>query len=301
LDHRGGRYREAPRARAGGRRHAEAPRDGQAGRRHGQAARDGAAGRQIKRLVGLGDDAVKALIGLDAAKLRNVLRLSDDAIKNLVQGLSGAKIDELITRLGNGVVDAIGKDLQGSETLRVINGLGDNVVKGLAPQLKGSGLKRLLDMGMFKFDPALSSALTGGRGAAVRGLGPVADMSVADVQSLLRSRGFLHVATERGMEVWTHADGSIVRLKIGKEASGGRPVPHLVKEILKPGKTDWTKTKDIFAKVGENGDVIPKGTNMAEDQLAQFFRSFVGRDPTPAELDLLMKAWGDAGHIPLVP
>jgi hypothetical protein len=40
---------------------------------------------------------------------------------------------------------------------------------------------------------------------------------------------------------------------------------------------------------------------MAKDQLAQFFRSIVGRDPTAIELDLLMKAWGDSGHIPLVP
>jgi hypothetical protein len=237
----------------------------------------------------------------DATKLRNVLQLSEGALKNLTHGMSVAKIDELVTRLDKDIVEVIGKDLGGSEALRVIEALGDDVAKGLGAQLKGNGLKRLLDMAIFRFDPTLSSALAAGRGAAVRGLGTLADTPLADLPALLGSRGFVRVATERGMEIWTHADGSIVRIKTAAGAAGGRPVPHFVKEILKPGKTDWFVTRDIFAKVADNGSVIPKGTNMALDQLKQFFTAIVGRDPNATELDLLMRVWGTSGHIPLVP
>lgn len=59
---------------------------------------------------------------------------------------------------------------------------------------------------------------------------------------------------------------------------------------------NWSGRK-VFAKIDENGNVIPAGTKFAKDQLSQWFRSFVGRLPSTDELRALKDVWGRSGHV----
>jgi hypothetical protein len=183
---------------------------------------------------------------------------------------------------------------------RLLTKMGEPVVTNLAPALGEAGLVNLEKLDMFKLAPDKQELLKNGLGAVVRKLPPIEGMSINDVHSLLTANGFTNSATVNGMEMWIHTDGSIVRIKTASPAlNTARPIENAVKEISKtPGDTS---VKAVFAKVADNGSVVPQGTNFAEESLKQWFKKQTGKVPTPNELDAMMKVWGDASHITLTP
>jgi ribosomal protein L12E/L44/L45/RPP1/RPP2 len=262
-------------------------------------------GKTIQQLVtDLGADVVKNLAkDLTGKEIQELLAQHGvDVIKWLGKDLSGNAVKDVLARLTPDALNAL-KDISGKEVKELLDDFGDDVVNTLAASLKGKGLKELGQLGMFKFEPKkLQPLLDAGQGAAVRGLPSLKGKTRAELEATLTSAGFTPPSVrERGMDIWTHADGSIVRVKLGPEAlKGKRTVEHFVKEISKnPGKSGQ---KDIFAKVADNGALVPAGTNFAEESLKQWFKKKqTGRVPDPTELDALMKVWGDAGHIDIVP
>ena len=73
----------------------------------------------------------------------------------------------------------------------------------------------------------------------------------------------------------------------------------LSREVSKtPG--NWS-SKKIFAKVAENGSVVPAGPKFATDQLGQWFKGFTGRVANADELKALTDFWGPSSHISLAP
>lgn len=208
--------------------------------------------------------------------------------------LGGTAAKSLSDRL---TVDAVKglQDITATQAAAAVDKLGLDLVNEMAPAVKGGGCRDLAAMNMFTFDPAKQALIGKGSGAAVRGLGAIDGGSLTMIENRLTGGGFSKTASKGGQDIWTHPDGSVVRIKTGPEAlKGARPNPHLVREISKkPGSFG---TKDIFAKVAQDGTVIPQGTSFAQESLRQWFMKAAGRAPTAAELDRLMKVWGDAGH-----
>ena len=260
-------------------------------------------GNAIKQLVAdLGADVVKNLAkDLTGKEIQELLaKYGVDAVKWLGKELTGNAVRDVLGRLTSDALNAL-KDISGKQVNDLLDDLGDDVVNTLATSIKGKGLKELSQLGMFKFDPAKQALLDAGQGAAARSLPSLKGKNLAEMEAALRAAGFtVPNIGERGMEVWTHVDGSIIRVKLGPAAlKPPRTVEHLVKEISKnPGKFG---KKDIFAKVADNNAVVPAGKNFAKDSLKQWFKKQTGREPNPDEIDALMRVWGDAGHIDIVP
>ena len=190
------------------------------------------------------------------------------------------------------------------EVEKPIDKFGDDVVKTLAPSLKDEGLEKLSQLGMFKFDPAKQNLLDAGQGQTVRNLPPLKDKTRAEIETILTKNGFTppNVGTTGGQEMWLHPDGSVVRMKLGQNAfkDPRRPAEHLVREVSRKQPAS-SAPKDIFAKIAENGNLIPAGPKFAEESLKQWFRKQTGRLPNPDETRQLMKVWGDAAHIDFLP
>ena len=262
----------------------------------------------------LGDQVVQKL----------VKELGVDIVKNLGQELPGAEIEELIAKhgilvvkwlgqelAGNAVKDILNRlapdalngmqDISGSKVQKLLDYLGDMSINILAPALKGKGIQELCQLDMFIFDPAKEELLKTGQGAVVRALSPLVGKERADIENTLLHKGFTKSASRRGMEVWTHLDGSVVRIKFSAPAlKPPRSTHHLVKEISKnPGR--FRPRRDIFAKVADNGAVIPAGTNFAEESLKQWFTHTVGRVPHASQIKAMMLLWANAGHITIMP
>jgi hypothetical protein len=105
-------------------------------------------------------------------------------------------------------------------------------------------------------------------------------------------------------EVWTHADGSIIR--IAPNGTAARPNrPHLKKEISHT--PHQYRDADIACKVTDENILVPQGTNEAANGFNQWFRRATTaktggytRDINDNERGLLLKLWGDATHIDLI-
>ncbi|MGF1489079.1 MAG: hypothetical protein ACFBSE_18485 [Prochloraceae cyanobacterium] len=224
-----------------------------------------------------------------------------DVIKWLGKDLSGNNVKDILSRLNSSAVNSL-KNISGKQAKELLEELGDDVLNILASPLKGKGLDELRQFGMFNFDAAKQALLTGGQGTACRNLPPLKGKTRGDVETALTAAGFSPPTEARisGMEIWTHIDGSVVRMKVGPNAiKPPRTVEHFVKEISKkPGKFG---NRDIFAKVADNGAVVPAGTNFAEDQLSQWFRKKTGTKPSATEVKILMDVWGNSTHIDILP
>ncbi len=249
-------------------------------------------GAVIKKLVDdLGGDAVKKLI----------TELTEDTFVKLAKDLDGAAIKQLVDDLTGPVVKDLAGDLSGKAIKELVQQCGANAVKVLTPALKGKGMQALAKLDFFKFAPQMDAMLKAGKGAAVRALPDLRGKTIAEVQSILTNAGFTRSNVNAGTEFWTHVDHSIVRLKFGAPAIPditGR-MESVIKEISKVAGD--TSKKKVFAKVAENGSVVPAGTNFAKDQLTQWFKKQVGRAPSADELNALMDVWGRSGHIDIVP
>ena len=282
-------------------------------------------GAEIKALVNtVGWEAVERLSkGVGGKGIQTLATdLGANALKNLGEHVVAADIQAMIAKHGLDGVKWLAKDLTGtaaknlSETLTVdalkamqditakealdaIDKIGVSTVNDFAVALKGKGIRDLGALNMFTFDPAKKALLDKGSGAAVRGLGAIDGATLPVIENKLTGSGFAKTASKGGQDIWTHPDGSVVRIKIGPDAlKGARPKPHLVREVSKTPHAFGTK--DIFAKVAQDGTVIPQGTNFAEDSLKKWFTKAAGRPPGKDELDRLMKVWGDAGHADVV-
>jgi hypothetical protein len=250
----------------------------------------------------LGADVVKNLAkDLTGKEIQDLLAEHGvDVIKWLGKDLTGNAVKDVLARLTPDALNAL-KDISGKEVKELLDDFGDNVVNTLAASLKGKGLKELGQLAMFKFDPAKQALLDAGQGAASRGLPPLKGKTRTEVEAALQAAGFTPPNVgERGMEIWTHADGSVVRMKLGPQAiRPPRTVEHFVKEISK--NPSQSGQGDIFAKIAENGAVIPAGTKFAKESLQQWFKKMTGNLPNSTELKALMDVWGNAGHIDIVP
>jgi hypothetical protein len=254
-----------------------------------------------KRMASVTAETVKELRDRLGAALYDELakEMPPSVIASLEQKVGKDLLEELSKDLSPKTLAAL-SDLTGPEIKALMNEFGAPALNALGPAVKGKGLEDLRKLDMFKFDPAKDSLLKAGQGKAVQSMPPLQGKSLAEVETALNNGGFTKTASERGMDIWTHADGSVVRIKLGPEAlRGPRTIEHFVKEISRtPGSFQQA---DIFAKVADTGAVVPAGTKFAQESLKQWFKKRAGRDPTPAELDLLMKIWGDAGHVQITP
>ena len=253
--------------------------------------------------------------------------LGDDVFNNLAEELAEKQIQDLVAQHGADLVKWLGKDLKGNavqdvltrltpnalndlqditgqQVKRLLDEFGDSAVETLAPSLKGKGLDELSGLGMFKFDPAKQALLDAGQGQTVRNLPVLKGKTRAEIETILTQNGFTppNVGTTGGQEMWLHPDGSVVRMKLGPEAfkNPERPAEHLVREISRKQPASFLP-KDIFAKVAENGNLIPAGTKFAKESLNQWFRKQTGRLPNADEIKQLMRIWGNAGHIDFLP
>ena len=226
-----------------------------------------------------------------------------DLVKWLGTDLKGNAVQDVLTRLTPNALNDL-QDISGQQVKRLLDKFGDSAVETLAPSLKGKGLDELSRLGMFKFDPAKQALLDAGQGQTVRNLPVLKGKTRAEIETILTQNGFTppNVGKTSGQEMWLHPDGSVVRMKLGPAAfkNPKRPAEHLVREISRKQPAS-SLPKDIFAKVAENGNLIPAGPKFAKDQLQQWFRKQTGKLPSNQELDKLMDIWGDAAHIDFRP
>lgn len=265
----------------------------------------------------LGPDALRNLADLSGPEIRQLLEsrgrdlvrwLGDGGTAAGVGGLTGARARELLAALPEAVLDGFRSGRSRTSALSVwqaVKELGANAVQRLRTMIgdrfTGTVLDNFRQWKMITIDPALDALIKGGKGRVVReGLPALEGRLLADIEDILRAAGMRGPAAERGMRIWTHADGSVVRIKVGAKAlRGQRTTPHLVREISdRPGQY---AAQNIIAKVTESGHVVPAGTNFARQSLSDWFLGVAGRAPTQAELTFLMDLWADAGHVTIVP
>ena len=170
----------------------------------------------------------------------------------------------------------------------------------LGTRFTGNVLDEFRRWAMFSVYPTLQRLVEAGSGAVVRALPRLTGRTLTTIETELSRAGMQGPVIERGMRIWTHADGSVVRIKVAPPALKERSaLPHLVQEISdKPNR--FGGKKDIIAKVAEGGQLIPAGTKAATVGLSDWFRGVTGRPPTEAELKFLMNLWGEAGHRPII-
>lgn len=117
---------------------------------------------------------------------------------------------------------------------------------------------------------------------------------MAEIESKLIASGFQGptVKGSNGQRIWTHDDGSVVRIKPNGDMGGPRAgQPHLVKEH---SKTPHAYGKeDIAHKFTDDGKPIPKDPKT----FAQEFAKRHKRQPSPQEV----KEWADKAHIDIKP
>jgi hypothetical protein len=254
-----------------------------------------------KRITSITDQTTKELRDRLGPVLYDELlkEMPPSMIADLEQKLGKAALEELAKTLSPKTLKALA-DLSGPEIKTLVDEFGPNVLNVLGPELKGKGLQELQKLDMFTFDPAKAKLIAGGQGQAVQVLPPLQGKTRVDIENTLTSSGFTKAEAGTGMDIWIHPDGSVVRIKHGPKAFNiHQPVEHLVKEISK--KPGAYGKGDVFAKVADDGTVVPVGTKFAEESLRQWFKKKVGRDPTAVELERLMLIWGKAGHVPFTP
>jgi hypothetical protein len=252
-------------------------------------------GKAVQGLASsIGGSALKALAEeISAADIQAMIaKHGSETVKWLAAGLRGNAAKALSDELSTDVLKAMA-DIDSKAAADLVQELGNVPVHRLAGALKGTGLQNLSKLDMFKFDKKFASAIA--KATAVKGLGPLDDLTLTEIENKLKAAGFTKTASNADQDFWTHTDGSVVRVKVGPNAlRGQRSMPHLVREISKtPGQFG---TRDIIAKVTEDGTAVPAGSKHADAELKQWFNKLVKRQPTPSETAALEQVWADAGH-----
>jgi hypothetical protein len=224
-------------------------------------------------------------------------------VRTLASGVSDADVADLVVNLDAGVMPNLlkgRKAVEGSQIKRMVDKFGARAVNILALPLGGRKLLELTDMILFppdKFEPSKRPAVTSPRGDVARNLPRLEGRHLDDIEADLISAGMTGPTAVRGQRVWTHSDGSVVRLKVGSEAlQGVRTTPHLVREISETPHSFGRN--DIIAKVTEDGNLVAAGPRMAEDVIyVQWFKGYANRLPDSTEKSILDQIWADAGHV----
>jgi hypothetical protein len=272
-------------------------------------------------LVGLMRDiGPKAVLNLSdlpgpeiAAMLRNLqVTLADDAkvvVRWIGETQTGAQARRLLADVpATALQKVVMVHARNRIEAAALRGIVDRLGSGTIPQLEqmlgqafhGGRLKELAELDMFVLDPALQAFVDAGSGKVARSLGALGNRTVADIEVELVNAAMQGPRVERGMRIWTHADGSVVRIKVGAEAlRGPTTTPHMVREIADQGHAYGVR--DIIAKVTEDGTPVAAGTNFARQALSDWLRGAIGRVATDPELEILMGIWGRAGHVPVIP
>ena len=264
----------------------------------------------------IGPKAVKGLSDLPGAEIATLLQRlraavpgdAERVLRWLGDTQTGGQAKRLLAELPETVLQKVaGASLRNRITAQelraVVDRLGGDTVGQLEGALgaafNGKNLQALARLDFFGFDQALRRLVDAGRGQVARNLRPLANKTVVEIEDELIRQGMRSQGGERGMQIWTHADGSVVRIKTAEKALKG-PVttPHMVREVAERGHRYGPR--DIIAKVTKDGTLVPAGTNFARQGLSDWFRTVTGRLPTPGEIELLMRIWGRAGHIPVI-
>ncbi|MGW2850383.1 hypothetical protein ACWC5G_37600, partial [Streptomyces sp. NPDC001274] len=158
-------------------------------------------------------------------------------VKALATGLSGAETGELIAKLDLSIMPNLVKGrkaTEGSFIKKAVDRFGASAVNALGKSLAGRKIAELVEMNIFEikhFDQSKQRAVTPPRGNVARSLPPLEDRLLTDIEADLASAGMNGPLMERGQHMWTHPDGSVVRIKVGPEAlQGARKIPHAVRE-----------------------------------------------------------------------
>jgi hypothetical protein len=208
-------------------------------------------------LVGLMRDiGPKAVLNLSdlpgpeiAAMLRNLqVTLADDAkvvVRWIGETQTGAQARRLLADVpATALQKVVMVHARNRIEAAALRGIVDRLGSGTIPQLEqmlgqafhGGRLKELAELDMFVLDPALQAFVDAGSGKVARSLGALGNRTVADIEVELVNAAMQGPRVERGMRIWTHADGSVVRIKVGAEAlRGPTTTPHMVREIADQG------------------------------------------------------------------
>ncbi|WP_342379109.1 hypothetical protein NVS55_06770 [Myxococcus stipitatus] len=228
-------------------------------------------------------------------------------LDNLVLDLGAAEARLLRTRLGDNVMAHLG-DITGAQIKHLADVYGDVFVTKFASTVGGESMRKVVGLDIFGalWSPQVrDTVFTKNFGTAVRNLPPMKGMYLDEVRLLLPQKGFVMKASDNVQEVWAHADGSIIR--IAPNGTGGRPRPHLKKEISHtPGQ--WADA-DIACKVTDTNVLVPQGQKEARAGFNKWFREAMmaksknagARDLDAAERAMLEQIWADASHMDLTP
>ncbi|AGC42664.1 hypothetical protein MYSTI_01316 [Myxococcus stipitatus DSM 14675] len=228
-------------------------------------------------------------------------------IDNLLLDLGAAEARLLRTRLGDNAIAHLG-DLTGAQIKHLADVYGDVFVTKFASTVGGESMHKVVGLDIFGavWSPAVrDTVFTKNLGAAVRNLPPMKGMYLDEVRLLLPQKGFVMKASDNVQEVWAHADGSIIR--IAPNGTGGRPRPHLKKEISHT-PNQWADA-DIACKVTDTNVLVPQGQKEARAGFNKWFREAMmaksknagARDLDAAERAMLEQIWADASHMDLTP
>lgn len=254
--------------------------------------------KAVEKFADLDGPAIAKLVtdhGRDTTRWLGETLTGAQAHELLSAGLPPAMLDRFRTSRAEARITA-------EETLAAVHDLGAQTVMDahtlLGNNLSGKRLKELQHWEMFAgaVDPKLKTMLDTGSGKTVRNLPPLAGRGLAAIEADLAHSGMQGPVVAQDQHIWTHADGSVVRIKVGPAAwTAARTNPHLVREIADRGGAYLPN--DIIAKVTESGDLVSAGTSWAKDAMSNWFRSVTGAPPTQRQRDVLMRMWGQAGHV----
>ncbi|AFE04954.1 hypothetical protein COCOR_02975 [Corallococcus coralloides DSM 2259] len=220
--------------------------------------------------------------------------------------LAAAERQILRTRIGSNALSHL-EDLTGTQIKFLADTYGDTFVTTFAHSVGGSAMQKVTTLNLnWQWSKAVHDALfVQNLGATVRNLPPMQGMILPEVELLLTQKGFVKSSSTTAQEIWTHLDGSIVR--IAPRGTQARPRIHLKKEVSKiPGDASDAA---IACKVTDANALAPQGPNEARSGLNTWFRQATlaksknayARDLTTQERDMLLRVWGDATHVDLSP
>ncbi|WP_246357545.1 hypothetical protein [Pyxidicoccus fallax] len=241
------------------------------------------------------------------AAMAPVLGRAGKVLDNLVLDLGAAEAKLLRARLGESALSHL-DDLTGTQIKHLADTYGDKFITDFAPRVGGGALVKVtgLDIYLPIWNTKVRDTLfVKNLGGTVRSLPSMKGMILEEVQLLLSQKGFIKHSPDPAQEVWTHADGSIIR--IAPNGTPGRPRPHLKKEVAHtPGKWD---DADIACKVTDSNVLVPQGQKEARAGFNRWFREAMtakskgatARDLNTSEAAMLEQIWADASHVDLDP
>lgn len=230
-------------------------------------------------------------------------------LARIIEGIADVTLEQkqlIRDRLGDKAFERM-ELMKGQEILDLMNKtVKDKNIKVLAKRIDGRMMKELALLQMVKLDDALVDTIkNNGWGKLVREMGPMHGKTVTELKNELTTLGFIkNSASNASQEVWTHADGSVIRISKSTELA---PYLHFKKEIS--NTPHQIGPAHIQAKVTDaNKHMVPPEPNDAmEAQLAQWYWEKTRIDPkwliaNEYETYLAMKdVWGIATHIELLP